>query len=66
MKKSISIIREKESEAFILGNGREREFPLTPVLQLHQQLEIPQLPLQREYVPQQVSTQIQERLAKED
>ena len=29
MKKSIPIIRE--SEAFILGNGREREFPLTPV-----------------------------------
>ena len=28
MKKSI--IRERESEAFILGNGREREFPLTP------------------------------------
>ena len=32
MKKSIPIIRERESEAFILGNGREREFPLTPVL----------------------------------
>ena len=32
MKKSIPIIREWESEAFILGNGREREFPLTPVL----------------------------------
>ena len=31
MKKSIPIIRERESEAFILGNGREREFPLTPV-----------------------------------
>ena len=30
MKKSIPIIRERESEAFILGNGREREFPLTP------------------------------------
>ena len=30
MKKSIPIIREWESEAFILGNGREREFPLTP------------------------------------
>ena len=28
--KSIPIIRERESEAFILGNGREREFPLTP------------------------------------
>ena len=25
-----SIFRERESEAFILGNGREREFPLTP------------------------------------
>ena len=24
-------IRERESEAFILGNGREREFLLTPV-----------------------------------
>ena len=32
MKKSIPIIRERESEAFILGNGREREFPLTPAL----------------------------------
>ena len=30
MKKSIPIIRARESEAFILGNGREREFPLTP------------------------------------
>ena len=30
MKKSIPIIRERESEAFILGNGREQEFPLTP------------------------------------
>ena len=30
MKKSIPIIRERESEAFILGNGGEREFPLTP------------------------------------
>ena len=34
MKKSILIIRERESEPFILGNGREREFPLTPVLVL--------------------------------
>ena len=32
MKISIPIIREWESEAFILGNGREREFPLTPGL----------------------------------
>ena len=31
MKKSIPIIRERESEAFILGNELEREFPLTPV-----------------------------------
>ena len=31
MKKSIPIIREWESEACILGNGQEREFPLTPV-----------------------------------
>ena len=30
MNKSIPIIRERESEAFILGNGREQEFPLTP------------------------------------
>ena len=30
-KESIPIIRELESEVFILGNGREREFPLTPV-----------------------------------
>ena len=28
--KSIPIIRERKSEAFILGNGREWEFPLTP------------------------------------
>ena len=35
MKKSIPIIRERESEAFILGNGREREFPLTPVIGEH-------------------------------
>ena len=34
MKKSIPIIRERESEAFILGNGREREFPLTPGLNI--------------------------------
>ena len=27
---SIPIIRKWESEAFILGNGREQEFPLTP------------------------------------
>ena len=32
MKKSIPMIRERESEAFIPGNGREREFPLTPIL----------------------------------
>ena len=31
MKKIIPIIREYESEAFITGNGREREFLLTPV-----------------------------------
>ena len=30
MKKSIPIVREWESEAFILGNGEEGEFPLTP------------------------------------
>ena len=30
MKNSIPIIRERKREAFILGNGREREFPLTP------------------------------------
>ena len=29
VKKSTPIIWELESEAFILGNGREREFPLT-------------------------------------
>ena len=34
MKKSIPIIRERESGAFILGNGGEREFPLTPGLGL--------------------------------
>ena len=32
MKKSIPTIWERESEAFILGNGREQEFPLTPAL----------------------------------
>ena len=31
MKKSIPKVRERESGAFILGNDREREFPLTPV-----------------------------------
>ena len=31
MKKNIPIIRERESEAFILGNELERGFPLTPV-----------------------------------
>ena len=31
MKKSIPIIWEWKSEVFILGNGREQEFPLTPV-----------------------------------
>ena len=30
MKKSIPNVRERESEASILGNVREREFPLTP------------------------------------
>ena len=30
MKKSIPIIREWESEAFILGNGGGRDFPLAP------------------------------------
>ena len=30
MKKNIPIIQERESEAFILGNGREQEFLLTP------------------------------------
>ena len=33
MKKSIPIIQEWESEAFILGNGRELEFPLTPAME---------------------------------
>ena len=40
MKKSIPIIRERESEAFILGNGREREFPLTPDRIRQAQLEV--------------------------
>ena len=31
MKKSIPKVRERESEASILGNDWEREFPLTPV-----------------------------------
>ena len=31
IKESIPIIREWESEAFILGNGCEWKFPLTPV-----------------------------------
>ena len=30
MKKSIPKVWERESEASILGNDREREFPLTP------------------------------------
>ena len=30
MKKSIPNFRERESEASILGNDREREFPLPP------------------------------------
>ena len=34
IKKSIPIIGERESEAFILRNGREREFLLTPVRSL--------------------------------
>ena len=32
MKKSIPKVRERELEASILGNDREREFPLTPDL----------------------------------
>ena len=35
MKKSIPKVRERESEASILGNVREREFPLTPGCVLH-------------------------------
>ena len=34
MKKSNPIIRERESEAFILGNGRELEFLLTPACKI--------------------------------
>ena len=34
MKKSIPKVRERESEASILGNDREREFPLTPVVDM--------------------------------
>ena len=34
MKKSIPKVRERESEASILGNDREREFPLTPVFDI--------------------------------
>ena len=30
-KKSIPKVQERETGAFILGNDREREFPLTPV-----------------------------------
>ena len=30
MKKSIPKVQERESEASILGNDREQEFPLTP------------------------------------
>ena len=32
MKKSTPIIRGRESETFIPGNGREREFPLSPAI----------------------------------
>ena len=38
MKKSIPKVRERESEASILGNDREREFPLTPANRQVQQL----------------------------
>ena len=31
LEKSIPIIRKRELEAFIPGNGREQGFPLTPV-----------------------------------
>ena len=34
MKKSILLIWERESEAAIPRNGRERELPLTPVLEI--------------------------------
>ena len=38
--KSIPIIRDRESEAFIPRNGREWEFPLTPATSLvHNQFE---------------------------
>ena len=37
MKKSIPKVRERESEASILGNDREREFPLTPADRLFYQ-----------------------------
>ena len=35
MKKSIPKVRERESEASILGNDREREFLLTPAKEYH-------------------------------
>ena len=35
MKTSIPIIRSRELEAFIPGDGREREFLLTPAFQAH-------------------------------
>ena len=38
MKNSIPISWERESEAFIRGNGREREFPLTTEQQLNASL----------------------------
>ena len=35
MKTSIPIIRSRELEAFIPGDGRERDFLLTPAFQAH-------------------------------
>ena len=37
MKKSIPKVRERESEASILGNDREREFLLTPAREANHQ-----------------------------
>ena len=33
-------LRERESEAFVLGSGREWEFPLTPVVRLAQLVKV--------------------------
>ena len=51
MKKSIPIIWEQESEAFIPGNGREREFLVSPDIELFK-VNIIMMPIARYTVPE--------------